>query len=300
MRPGSNKSQRTTKSVFILSDSTGNLARHVLTAVRTQFPRDSIVERYENFIRNDDRLTRILTEARDAKAAICHAIVSIDLKARIAAFCTEANLPCFDLTGGLVKFLEAATGAKCASDLEVLHQLDEAYRRRIDAMEFTLSHDDGLGLETLNEADVVLAGVSRTSKTPTSILLAQQGYRAANVSLAKGVSPPAALLALPAQRVIALTINPDQLALIRAHRQVAWGMSQTDYGAPASVQAEIAWSRNLFRERGWRVLDVTDQAVEETAAKIASLIGSPAQGLSSIAASLPRSRSSLRPPSPQK
>jgi regulator of PEP synthase PpsR (kinase-PPPase family) len=148
-------------------------------------------------------------------------------------------------------------------------------------MEFTLCHDDGLGLETLADADVVLAGVSRTSKTPTSILLAQQGYRAANVSLATGIAPPAELLALPRHKVIGLIMQPAQLALIRERRQTAWRMAATAYSGGESVADELAWCRKLFREQGWAVLDVTDQAVEETAARIAEQVGPPAGPLAS-------------------
>ena len=284
MRAHGKKSPR---SIFVLSDSTGNLARHSLTAVLTQFPTDSISLRFENFVRNDNRLDKLLAEAKEQKAAICHAIVSVRIKQRINNVCRRARLKCFDLTGDLVEFLEKVSSQTTNGNVEVLHRLDEAYRRRIGAMEFTLSHDDGLGLETLHEADVVLVGVSRTSKTPTSILLAQQGYLAANVSLARGVAPPAQLLSLPARKVVGLTINPDQLAIIRAHRQTAWGMSQTDYGAPHSVSIELNWSRSLFRERGWTVLDVTDQAVEETAAKVIGLVGPVGCQVSSMAEVLP-------------
>jgi regulator of PEP synthase PpsR (kinase-PPPase family) len=151
--------------------------------------------------------------------------------------------------------------------------MDDAYRRRIGAMEFTLGHDDGLGLDTLHEADVVLVGVSRTSKTPTSILLAQQGYQAANISLAMGVEPPSQLALIPPTKVVGLVIDPSQLAMIRNRRQAAWGMAPTPYGDPANVAREVAWSRTLFQRLGWPILDVTDQAVEETAARVIEMLG---------------------------
>jgi hypothetical protein len=246
----------------------------MLTAILTQFPSESNSMRFENFLRSEGRVDALLLEAKEKKAAVCHAMVSEALKNRIKKACVASKLQCFDLTGGLVRFLEKATGLRPTGNIRSLHRLDEAYRRRIGAMEFTLSHDDGLGLETLHEADVVLVGVSRTSKTPTSILLAQQGYRAANVSLAMGVPPPARLLELRNSKVVGLTINPDQLSMIRARRQVAWGMSQnSDYGSPQNVAREVLWCRALFRQRGWPVLDVTDQAVEETAAKVIEIVG---------------------------
>ena len=264
-------------NVLVLSDSTGNLARHMLTAVLTQFPPGSISVRFECFIRTESQLKTLLSEAKAQKAIVCHAMVSGALKKQIKTICAASRLHCFDMTGGFVQFLEKATKLGTTSDVEALHSMDEAYRRRISAMEFTLNHDDGLGLDTLHQADVVLVGVSRTGKTPTSILLAQQGYQAANVSLAHGVQPPSQLFSLASGKVVGLMIDPDQLALIRARRQAAWGMAQTNYGRPEDVHQEIDWSRALFREHSWPVLDVTDQAVEETAAKVISLVGPVAQ-----------------------
>jgi len=174
---------------------------------------------------------------------------------------------------GRLSYLKKSTGLKQGPSVKALHPIDDAYRQRIGAMEFTLNHDDGLGIESLCDADIVLAGVSRTSKTPTSILLAQQGYRTANVSLAVGVDVPASLLAVPKSKVIGLIISPTQLSLIRARRQQAWKMSQTSYDHPDNVIKEIAWSRALFQRQGWPILDVTDQAVEETAARVIQILG---------------------------
>src|SRR6201999_4162864 len=133
-------------------------------------------------------------------------------------------------------FLSAVTRAKPAANLQALHPFDDAYRQRIGAMEFTLTHDDGLGVDTIHQADLVLVGVSRTGKTPTSILLSQQGFRVANVSLAYGIEPPAALLSLPKQIVFGLTIAPSQLTLIRSRRQANWNMNSNSYDHPENVK----------------------------------------------------------------
>jgi regulator of PEP synthase PpsR (kinase-PPPase family) len=200
-------------------------------------------------------------------------MVSGEFKREIAAYCKRHKLPHCDLTGGVVEFLSAATGILPRNDLAALHRLDETYRRRIAALEYTISHDDGLGLATLADADVVLAGVSRTGKTPTSIYLAQQGYRVANVSLALEVPPPAQLLAVRGKKVVGLVINPQQLVMIRTRREANWGMPRTTYGDAAHVAREIAWARQLFARQGWPILDVTDQAIEETAAKVVDALG---------------------------
>src|SRR6185437_921267 len=125
-----------------------------------------------------------------------------EFKQIVEQFCAESNRPCRDLTGGIVEFLSDVAGIQPQHNVNALHQMDEAYRERIGALEFTLRHDDSLGLESLEEADIVLAGVSRTSKSPTSIYLAQQGYRVANVALALGVAPPRQLLNLPREKVV--------------------------------------------------------------------------------------------------
>jgi regulator of PEP synthase PpsR (kinase-PPPase family) len=264
----------TARVVHVISDSTGNLARHMLAALLTQFPPGSIAPEFHAFVRTPQRLEDVLDAVRGRPGAVCHAVVAEALKCRIAEFCRAAKIPHHDLTGGLTKFLAGVSGTEPRNDVAALHRMDAGYKRRIGAIEYTLGHDDGLGLATLGDADIVLAGVSRTGKTPTSIYLAQQGYRVANVSLAVEVAPPAELLALPPGRVVGLLINPQQLVMIRGRRAAAWHMERTDpYGDPARVAREIAWARQLFVRRGWPTLDVTDEAIEETAARVLEVLG---------------------------
>jgi len=258
--------------VHVLTDSTGNLAKHMLAAFLTQFPADAIDVRFQTFIRSQAKLKAALAGIEAARGIVCHAMVSQELKREVASFSEKMGLPCCDLTGGVFEFLVRATGLEPGSDPEALHRVDHAYKQRIGALEFTLNHDDGLGLASIGEADVILAGVSRTSKTPTSIYLAQQGYRVANVSLAAGVEPPQQLLQMPRGKVVGLVIDSQQLVLIRSHRQSGWRMAGTSYDDPEAVAREMEWARRLFVSKGWPVLDVTDQAVEETAAHVVRLL----------------------------
>ena len=156
----------------------------MLSAFITQFPDDTVTTRFHTFIRGEQRLDEVLRQIECAPAAICHAMVSEAFKRKIAAFCRRGKLLHCDLTGGVVQFLSAVTGQQPRGDVPSLHRLDDGYQRRIDSLDYTLAHDDGLGLATLGDADIVIAGVSRTGKTPTSIYLAQQGYRVANSALA--------------------------------------------------------------------------------------------------------------------
>ena len=269
--------------IYVLSDSTGNLPRHMLAAFLTQFPENAFTVRARNFLDSTAKLAAAFGEIRNEPGIVMHALVNPDMKWRAVELCLAAGVPGCDMTGVFVEFLAQSSGVAPVPDVRRLHGVDATYRRRVKAVEFALEHDDGLGLDTLADADVVLVGVSRTSKTPTCMYLAQQGYKAANVSLAINLDPPAQLLALPKGKVAALVIDARQLAEIRTRRQTAWQMSDTSYNLPASVEAEVAWSRRLFARHGWTLFDVTNQAIEETAARIVDRLGlahaaPPAQG----------------------
>jgi hypothetical protein len=261
--------------LYILSDSTGNLARHMLTAFLTQFPPSAFDVRARTFLQSPAKLNDALNEVEREPGMVFHAVVLRDFKKLINLRCNEIGVSCCDLTGNFIEFLAHESGIEPSEDHRRLHDVDEAYERRIEAIEFAMQHDDGLGLETLHEADLVLAGISRTSKTPTSIYLAQQGYKAANVSLAMGIEPPKELTQMLPKKVVGLVIDPARLTEIRTRRQQAWRMGRTDYNDDEAVEREIAWSRQIFTRRGWHVLDVTEQAIEETAARVLHVLGVP-------------------------
>jgi [pyruvate, water dikinase]-phosphate phosphotransferase / [pyruvate, water dikinase] kinase len=261
--------------IYAISDSTTNLVRHMLAAFLTQFPAGTFEVRYEGFVRCDADLERIFAGDAAKPRAVLHAVVSPGLKRSIDRHCRKLKIACCDVTGPTASFLAKVAGAAAAAaDVgpDGLHRVDQAYLRRIEAVEFTMEHDDGLGLATLRTADVVLAGVSRTSKTPTCIYLAQQGLKAANVPLAMAVDPPEELLSLPPRKVIGLLIDPDRLTEIRSSRQAAWQMPTTGYNQRQCVEEEVAWSRRLFARMQWRTIDVTEQAVEETAGRIMQMV----------------------------
>jgi regulator of PEP synthase PpsR (kinase-PPPase family) len=267
----SNGSNRTI--VHVLSDSTGNLAQHMLAALLTQFPPGSFETRYWTFLRTSEQLARALDGVAEQGGIIMHAVVSPQMKEQIAEFCRKRKVHCKDLTGLFVEFMAEASGLEPSADWRDLHRHDEAYYKRIKAVEFTLEHDDGLGLDTLQDADMVLTGISRTSKTPTSIYLSQLGHKAANVSLAINVEPPKELLQMPPKKVVGLIIDPHRLVEIRRRRQAEWNMATTTYDDEDNVKAEVTWSRRLFGKQGWRVIDVTNNSIEETAARILDLLG---------------------------
>jgi [pyruvate, water dikinase]-phosphate phosphotransferase / [pyruvate, water dikinase] kinase len=261
--------------LYVLSDSTGNLARHMVTSFLTQFPAGSFQAVITPFVNDPRRLFIAMGAISDRPGIVFHAVVSTELKEQIAQQCEKLEVPCWDLTGSAVEFLARTAKLEIESSPRRLHPLDGAYCGRINALSFALEHDDGLGLDSLAEADVVLTGVSRTGKTPTSMFLAMQGYRVANVALAIGVAPPKELFAIDHRKVIGLVIEPTQLVEIRARRRSAWRMNQTNYDEPREVAKEIQWSRQVFADLHCAVLNVTDQAIEETAARIVDMLGLP-------------------------
>jgi regulator of PEP synthase PpsR (kinase-PPPase family) len=275
-RPG--KGAAAPQWVYVLSDSTGNLPRHMLTAFLTQFPPGAFAVRARGFLDTPQKVDAALGEIAAAPGIVMHAVLDPAAKKLIGRRCKALGLAHCDLTGSFVQFLAEASGVAPVPDRARLHDVDAAYERRVKAVEFALEHDDGLGLDTLHDADVVLVGVSRTGKTPTCMYLAQQGVKAGNVSLAIGVDPPAQLLALPRTKVAALVIDPAQLAHIRSRRQAGWHMPDTSYNEADSVEAEVQWARRLFSRQGWATFDVTNQAIEETAARIVERLAAGAPG----------------------
>lgn len=266
--------QKQYRMVYILSDSTGNLPRHMMAAFATQFPPSTFSTVSRSFIHSEKELADTLRDIAAEPGIVLHAFVSIDLKRRVEGYCRRCKLPCRDLTGDFVHFLAEQSGIEPTCNQQRLHELDENYFRRIKSLEFALEHDDGLGATTLHEADLVLVGVSRTGKTPTCIYLAQQAMLAGNVSLVFEVSPPRELLILPPSKVVGLTIDPDRLVEIRSSRYVDLGVRETAYTDRDQVAREVRWSRQLFNQQGWPTLDVTYQAIEETAMRAIELVRS--------------------------
>jgi regulator of PEP synthase PpsR (kinase-PPPase family) len=258
--------------VHVLSDAAGNLPRHMLIAFLTQFPPDTFDVRYRPFLRTRAQVERALEACDGQTGIVMHAMISDASKGVVERHCKANRIPAADLTGGFVRFLQEASGVKPSEDVRRLHAVDDAYQKRVKALEFTLEHDDGLGLESIGEADIILTGISRTSKTPTSIYLSQQhGYRVANVALAMAVPPPRELLGAPREKVVGLLIDPAHLARIRTRRNAEWKMEQTSYNEEEQVEEEVRWSRRLFQRQGWQTIDVTNRAVEETAARIVAI-----------------------------
>ena len=273
MPPPQTKAARTHFSrVYLLSDSTGNLPRHMMTAFATQFPPNTFTTVSKSFLQAKEQLKSALSDVRKSPGIVLHAFISPELKRETREFCAKEQLPCRDLTGEFVQFLSAYTPAKPVHNPLRLHEMDDHYFQRIKGLDFAIEHDDGLGLDTLYQADIVLTGISRAGKTPTTIHLGQQGVLAANVVLVKGIDPPRELLQIPASKVVGLTIDPDRLAEIRYRRQADLGTTLDAYCDRDEVKDEVRWSQTVIRRHGWHLLDVTNQAIEEVAARALEIV----------------------------
>lgn len=256
--------------IFVLSDSTGNTAEKVVRAALLQFDHPGTRVQIWPRIRSISEASEVITLAAQQRAMVVHTLVNAELREFLVGMAARAEVRTVDLLGTLLEAMSEFFEERPRQLPGAIYKLDENYFRRVEAMEFSVKADDGQFPSMVDRADIVLAGVSRTSKTPVSAYLAGQGYKVANVPLVYGIEPPAALFSLPAGRVFALTIDPDKLYDIRQRRLEYLGApSVGDYADRDKVFEEVRWALALFRRRThWPIIDVTNLAVEETAAEI--------------------------------
>jgi len=254
------------KPIFVVSDSTGETAERVVRAALLQFPNRRVRVRLFTRVRDQDSVADVVRKAAEAGAMIVFTLVANDLRQFCYDMSQAHDVEAVDVIGALIAkigtFLsEAPLGAPTASQ-----PLSEEYFRRVEAIEFAVKSDDGKEPRNLRKADVVLVGVSRTSKTPLSTYLAGRGLKVANVPLVLGVPIPDELFEVPAHRVVGLTIHIEQLLAIRLARLRQLGMPEdTNYGTREHVRDELDYAEKLYREHSWFVVDVSARAIEETA-----------------------------------
>jgi len=260
--------------IFTVSDGTGETALSIVRAVSVQFADVDIhIERY-NLVRVQQDLESILLRARDHNATIVTTLVSHELRVFLMFRSMQLGVKVIDVLFPLLEMLSRQIGRRPSSIPGLLRQLDNDYFRRIFAIEYTVRHDDGLGLHDLNEADIVLVGISRTSKTPLCMYLGHKGYKVANVPLVEGQNPPKELFEIDPHKIIALTIDPERLSEIRTARLSELGTrDEGDYADMEKIFDEIEWAETIYKKnRRWPILDVTGKAIEENAVEIERII----------------------------
>lgn len=262
------------QAVVLLSDATGETAEKMAMAALTQFPERQIKLLRLSNIRSKSQVYEALDRALELRALVVYTIVNRELAQLVQAECDALGLSHIDLITPLLMKLAALFGRSPKEAPGLLHGVDDAYFRRIEAIEFTVKHDDGQEVRNLAKADVVLLGVSRTSKTPLSIYLAHRGWKVANVPLVTGIEPPPEVFQVDPKKVAGLVINPERLVEIRAARLRNLGQDpRLAYADFEQVTEEIRFSRYLFRRQPWVVVDVTNKSVEETANEVLVKLG---------------------------
>jgi regulator of PEP synthase PpsR (kinase-PPPase family) len=256
--------------VFVISDATGETAEKVVRAALLQFSGVPVQIRMYTRVRLEAEMRSIVGRAKQLHALVVFTVVSYAHREILRALCADEGVDSVDLIGALMAKLSSFLGEQPRGVPGLLHTVSDEYFRRIDAVEFTVRNDDGKEPRNLPKADLVLVGVSRTSKTPLSTFLAQKGFKVSNVPLVLGIAPPDELFTIDQDKIFGLTIKPEALSQIRQARLKHLGMpSDTSYGQRDHIAQEIAYAQQIFREHpGWPVMDITGKAVEETAADI--------------------------------
>lgn len=270
------KPDESKKRIILLSDGTGETAVQMTKAAMVQFEKQEyVLSRFKN-IRSPAQIEAIIEDAEQNKDLIIYTLVTPQLRSLLLQRCHEKLIPCVDLLGSLMAGLASYFGYEPKLIAGLLHDVNERYFKRIAAMEYSIAHDDGKDLTGLDHADLVILGISRTSKTPLSMFLSHQGWKVANIPLIKGFDIPAEVEKVDPRKVIALTIDPEELLTIRRNRLVRLGSDQGgDYADLDRVIAEIEYANDLFKKnRKWSVFNVTGKALEETAAEIMKLMAS--------------------------
>ncbi len=261
-------------TIFVLSDGTGETADQMIKAALVQYMKGGLkIVRYKN-VRNETQVASIFEEAHTMRAIVVYTVVSENLRDFIVKMSKQCGVPVVDLLGPLLELLSRFLTKDPHSSPGLFHQVNEYYFKRIEAIEFTVKHDDGRYSDNLNEADIILVGLSRTSKTPLSVYLSYKGWKVANVPVVKGIALPERLFEVDQRKIIALTIDANALAVIRRERLIKMGEDPSgDYANFDHVVEEIEWCKEMFRKnRKWPVFDVTGKALEETAAEVEKFI----------------------------
>jgi hypothetical protein len=260
--------------LHLVSDSTGDTVHAVARACLVQFEGAEAIEHIWSMVRTKTQIERVVHGVSLNPGVVLFTLVNESLRVLLVDGCRKLQIPTIPVLDPVIGALGAYLGRQSRGLPGQQHLLDAEYFQRIDAMTFALNHDDGQSTWGLNDADVVLVGVSRTSKSPTSIYLANRGIKAANVPVVPGVALPAELFTVTRPLVVALTNDPERLIQIRQNRltQLHQTEQHTDYTDLAAVREEVLHARRLFAEHKWPVIDVTRRSIEETAAAILKLL----------------------------
>jgi regulator of PEP synthase PpsR (kinase-PPPase family) len=260
--------------LHLVSDATGETLITVARAAAAQYASVAPIEHIYPLVRTEKQLDRVISEIEAAPGIVLYTMLDAALAERLQSKCREFSIPCLSILDPVLGLFQSYLGAESTKRVGAQHTLNAEYFKRIDALNYTMLHDDGQHTDDLEHADVVLTGVSRTSKTPTSIYLANRGVKTANVPLVPNMPVPIQLEQLTAPLVVGLTASPERIVQIRQNRLLGLKAHRDDdlYVDRQAVAEEIAFSRKLCARHNWPMIDVTRRSIEETAAAVMSLL----------------------------
>lgn len=258
--------------LHLVSDSTGETVNMVARSSVVQFENIDQTEHIWNMIRNESQIRDIIEGVRKNPGFVLYTLVDTEMRTILETSCRELKVPCIPILDPVINALGSYLKAEIKAAPGRQHVMDAEYFSRIEALHFVLSHDDGQATRSLDEADVIIVGVSRTSKTPTCIYLANRGLKVANVPIVPGCELPVELMQSKKPLIVGLTNDPRQLVQIRRNRLRSLGQDEeTDYIDPDTVTNEVKEAKRLYASQNWPVIDVTRKSVEEVSAKILQL-----------------------------
>ena len=258
--------------LHMISDATGETLATIAKAVGVQYAQIRAIEHLHPLVRSRRELDRVLKDVEATPGIVLYTLLNHDLAEALEQSCKRLNLPCVAPLKHISQVFESYLDTPATQMVGGQHVLDADYFRRIEALNFSMLHDDGHLPDNLDDADVILIGISRTSKTPTSIYLANRGFKTANVPLVPGMALPAPLEQKTKAFIVALVASPERIAQVRHHRVIEQAHGHLeDYVDRDVIAAEIAQTRQLCARHGWPIIDVTRRSIEETAAAILRL-----------------------------
>ncbi len=260
-----------TYQIYLISDSTGETLDRIFIAIKAQFKNIDYKIHTYSFTRTENQIYKILSEAeKDTNSIILYSIVDSNLAKYLANISSDKKIPCFGVLGDLILSFSKLLNQKASHQPSGQYALNDEYYKRISAIQFTMNHDDGNLVKEINKSDIILLGVSRTSKTPTSIYLANKGFKTSNIPLINENSVPKALKENPKMTcVIGLNTEPERLVDIRKNRMNSLKETENkSYTDLEKIKSEVDKAKNTFKKYKWPVIDVTRKSVEETAASI--------------------------------
>ena len=259
--------------IHLVSDSTGETLNAMANAALAQFENVNVMVHPYALVRAEAQLSRALDHIAILPGIVFFTLANQHLRDRLMSRCKDIDVRCIDVLEGPVTALRQFLGKAETHKVGRQHEVDARYLDRIEALNFTIAHDDGQSLDSIGDAEVILTGASRTSKTPTCVYLAIRGIRAANVPLVPGMAPPPQLLNAKRPLIVGLWVSPDRLVQVRRSRLNSMGESRdSNYVDLDAVRAEIAATRQLFESQDWTTIDVSRRSIEETAAAVMNLL----------------------------